>query len=405
MFVVPQQRLSPTTAHHDTLALTTTQTINNTNCSSVTTTKITKSCLEISIIPFHNIWNNLLSRMKIGSMMDELKGGRSDGVNNGGKGQLQLTSFKSMIVMIVLMILLVIVNDNNGIVFGLQYSIGRFHSQLTLANDRQCVVDVSETVTYLFDGSTSLISRRIPTTLPYGFARIVGEITVTPSSTVFPGVKVASVNYVKSNGDNMRQIDVLLKAPTSSVQITDITLQYSYKIKGPLYVFQNQTRASWAVGFEDAQAINDIEITFNFPTNMLTNLTSAQAVSWKVDGPQKIGTFPTSSVKTTRGSYTTYFTGVNVMFDSCQTMWYHPETSVTIIAFYLIPFMVMAIVLGIKAVRDNIASYKEEQQLERERYSRYARQKHLHHEDDESDDDIRENHSFLSRGTKAYDNL
>ncbi|KAF0984684.1 hypothetical protein FDP41_000583 [Naegleria fowleri] len=303
------------------------------------------------------------------------------------------------------LILMILSQFGNIVVFAAsspKYSISRFHSELKLTDSNQCIVEVNEIVTYLFAEPTRKIYRSIPTNLPYGYARMVGEIDVTSMSD---SMKISDVLYLKS-GDGMKQIVVSLTNPTSDIETTQVTLQYKYLMNGPLFVSHNITRVAWSVGYEDAQSISNIEISVKFPTSMFSKISSSlKGFKVKQDGPETTATFPTSSITSPAGSYRPMFTANNLLFDTCQTYWYTNRPLLTIFGFYGITLAIMFVCLAVKIIHDNIESYKLEKAMERERHLRYARHK-LHEETYDSNSDHDEHYTFLGREKKhAFDNL
>ncbi|KAG2386816.1 hypothetical protein C9374_001851 [Naegleria lovaniensis] len=315
-----------------------------------------------------------------------------------------LMNFSCQFLFLILVLLMISQHDGPSTVLAASstptYSISRFHSELKLTDSNQCMVEVNEIVTYLFATPTRKISRYIPTNLPYGYARMIGEIHVTSMSNQ---VKISDILYLKS-GDGMKQIFVSFENPTS--ETTQVTLQYKYMINGPLFVSHNVSRVAWSIGYEEAQSINNIEISVKFPTNMFSKIASTlKGFKVKQDGPETTATFPTSSITSPAGSYRPMFTANNLLFDTCQTYWYTNRPFLTIFGFYGITLAIMFVCLAVKIIHDNIESYKLEKAMERERHSRYARHQ-LHEVSYDSNSDHEENHTFLTREKKhAFDNL
>ncbi|KAG2382792.1 hypothetical protein C9374_004759 [Naegleria lovaniensis] len=185
---------------------------------------------------------------------------------------------------------------------------------------------------------------------------MIEEIQVTPMSADDPSIQVSDVSYLPS-GDGMKQIHVSLEHSTSNNET--VTLQYKYKMNGPLFVSQ-RVKVSWSIGYdEEAQSINNIEISVKFPANMFSKIASSlNNFNVSQQGETMIVTFPTSRVAVS--SYRPMFSANNLVFDSCQTYWYTRGPLFTIFGFVGTIMAIMMFCLGVKFVRHNMKKKHKE---------------------------------------------
>jgi len=299
-----------------------------------------------------------------------------------------------------------------------KFSIAKFHTQLTLSDSTQCQVGVSETITYLFTEKVSSIERTIPANLPFGYILISDPVNVIIEQSDTRNLAVKSIGESVGK-DQQRKIVTTLNKETASNE--QITLSFSYNIKGPLKVFKNLTRVGWSVGYEEATSISAIDVSVKFPTKMLASIKSEAGIVTQTDGPVTTVTFPSTKLTSPMAAFRPIFTANNLLFDKCQTYWYNPGTSYMIIILYGVVFIVFTLVLGIKVMREEWENARRERDFERQRFiltqtpvpskpvhsDAYSTHKPHSTNGDEivtteeyESDEADENTSFLNRGNK-----